>query len=44
MRLRLAKAIEESFGAWKEEDHPDLTRGTDSYIRRMRRSTRLGKR
>ena len=44
MRLRLAKAIEESFGAWKEKDHPGLAEGTDSYIRRMRRSTRLGKR
>jgi hypothetical protein len=44
MRLRLAKAIDESFGAWKEKDHPDLAKGTDSYIRRLRRSTRLGKR
>jgi hypothetical protein len=44
MRLRLAKAIEESFGSWKDEDHPDLAKGTDSCVRRMRRSTRLGKR
>ncbi|MHB8831930.1 MAG: hypothetical protein ACYC9V_01970, partial [Desulfobacteria bacterium] len=32
MRLRLARAIEESFGAWKEKGHPDLAKGTDSYI------------
>ena len=44
MRLRLAKAIDASFGAWKEKDHRDLAKGTDSYIRRMRRSTRPGKR
>jgi hypothetical protein len=44
MRLRLAKAIEESFGAWEEKDHPDLAKGTDSCIRRMRRSTRLARR
>jgi len=43
MRLRLAKAIEGSFGAWKEKGHPDLAKGTESYIRRMRRSTRLAK-
>jgi hypothetical protein len=27
MRVRLAKAFEESFGAWKEKDHPDLAKG-----------------
>ena len=43
MRLRLAKAIEGSFGAWKFEDHLDLAEGTDTYIRRMRRSTRLSR-
>lgn len=40
-RLRLANAIDESFGAWKEKDHPDLAKGPDAYIRRLRRSTRL---
>ena len=42
-RLRLANAIDESFGAWKEKDHPGLVKGTDAYIRRLRRSTRLAK-
>jgi hypothetical protein len=39
-RLRLAKAIETSFGGWRDEDHPELSRGTDAYIRQTRKSTR----
>ena len=40
-RLKLKKAIEGSFGAWKANDHPELNRGTEAYLRRIRKSTRL---
>jgi hypothetical protein len=39
-RLRLAKAIETSFGIWQDADHPELTGGTDAFIREVRKSTR----
>jgi hypothetical protein len=28
-RLRLREAIEKSYGAWKDEDHPDMMTGED---------------
>jgi CRP-like cAMP-binding protein len=28
-RLRLREAIENSYGAWKDEDHPDMLTGED---------------
>jgi hypothetical protein len=40
-RLRLMKAIETSFGAWEEKKHPELHNGTEKYIRKLRKSTRL---
>jgi ABC-type sulfate transport system substrate-binding protein len=43
-RVRLAKAIETSFGAWKEADHSDLARGTETYVRNLRKSTRAKRR
>jgi hypothetical protein len=39
-RLRLLKAVETSFGAWQDVDHPELVEGTDAYIRETRKSTR----
>ena len=42
-RLHLLKAMETSFGAWRDEDHPELGAGTESYVREIRKSTR-GKR
>jgi hypothetical protein len=42
-RVRLAKAIEGSFGAWSEAEHPELARGAGHYVRQIRKSTR-GKR
>lgn len=39
-RLRLVKAIDTSFGAWRDEDHPELSAGTDAYVRKVRKSTR----
>lgn len=40
-RLKLAKALQESFGAWKDKGHPELKAGTESFVRRLRKSTRL---
>jgi hypothetical protein len=40
-RIKLEKALQTSFGAWKDKDHPELKKGTDAYIRTMRRSTRM---
>lgn len=40
-RLRLQKAIQASFGAWKDENHPELRAGTQAFIRRIRKSSRM---
>lgn len=40
-RLKLKKALQHSFGAWKEKDHPELKAGTEEFVRRLRKSTRL---
>ncbi len=40
-RLRLETALEESFGAWKDKDHPELKEGADKFIRKTRKSSRL---
>ena len=38
-RLRLREAIEKSYGAWKDEDHPDMMTGEDidRWIEEQRR-------
>jgi hypothetical protein len=40
-RIKLEQSLQTSFGAWKDKDHPELKKGTDAYIRNMRRSTRM---
>jgi hypothetical protein len=40
-RLRLETAMEESFGAWKEKDHPELKEGPEKFVRKTRKSSRL---
>ena len=42
-RLRLEKVLNTSFGAWKNNDHPEFKEGTDAYVRRLRKSTRLSR-
>jgi len=42
-RIRLEKALSESFGAWKDKDHPELIEGTDAYVRKLRKSSRLSR-
>lgn len=39
-RIKLKNALEESFGIWKNSNHPELAEGTDKYIRRIRKSSR----
>ena len=43
-RVRLSKAIETSFGAWKEADHPELSKGAGTFVRNLRKSTRAKRR
>lgn len=38
--IRLTRCLEESFGTWKDADHPELVHGTQPYIRRLRTSNR----
>jgi len=40
-RLKLEKALQTSFGAWKDKDHPELKTGTGAFIRGLRKSTRI---
>ncbi len=40
-RLRLETALEETFGAWKDKDHPELKDGADKFVRKTRKSSRL---
>jgi len=42
-RLRQLTAIDETLGAWKRGEHPELTAGVDRFVRSIRKSTR-GKR
>lgn len=42
-RLKLKRALEESFGIWKNNNHPELADGTGKYIRRTRKSSRTKK-
>ena len=40
-RLRQLKAIDETFGAWKGGEHPELAVGVDRFVRNIRKSTRV---
>lgn len=42
-RLRLQTALEESFGAWKDRDHSELKEGTEEFVRKTRKSSRLAR-
>lgn len=35
-RLNYLKAIKETAGAWKDKDHPELNKGVESWVRRLR--------
>ena len=40
-RIKLKKAMTDSFGAWKDKDHPELRKGAKQFVRTLRKSTRL---
>ena len=40
-RIKLAKVLETSFGAWKSKDHPELNKGTEAFVRGIRTSSRM---
>ena len=42
-RLKLEKVLQTTFGAWKTEDHPELKKGADRFVRRLRKSERTGR-
>lgn len=42
-REKMKNALKNSFGAWKDEDHPELKDGVDHYVRSQRKSTRLNR-
>ncbi len=35
-RLKFLKAVKETAGAWKDEDHPELEKGVDNWVRTLR--------
>ena len=35
-RRQQLEALEEAAGCWKDEDHPELANGSDSFIRGLR--------
>jgi len=39
-REKMKHALQTSFGAWKDEDHPELQGGVEQYVRDQRRSSR----
>ena len=43
LRERMKIALISSFGAWKDEDHPEFAQGVDQHIRAHRKSTRSGR-
>jgi Arc/MetJ-type ribon-helix-helix transcriptional regulator len=40
-RIKFKKALQTSFGAWKDERHANLARGTRRFVRSLRKSARL---
>ena len=39
---RIKNALKTCFGAWKDEDHPELQSGVNHYVRNQRKATRTG--
>jgi len=39
-RLRQLTAIDETMGAWKDEEHHELAAGVDWFVRSIRKSTK----
>jgi hypothetical protein len=39
-RLKLQKALNDTYGAWSHEAHPELRGGVEGYLRKQRRHRR----
>jgi len=39
-RLKLERALEGSFGAWKDKNHPEIRASTEQFVRKLRKTTR----
>ena len=42
-RMRFKKALQTSFGAWKQEKHPELAKGARRFVRALRKSSRMNR-
>jgi hypothetical protein len=42
-RLKLERALDSSFGAWKGSDHAELKGGTEAFVRKLRKSSRAAR-
>jgi hypothetical protein len=42
-RIKLGKVLETSYGAWRDRDHPELKGGTEAFVRKLRKSSRLSR-
>ncbi len=40
---KMKNALKSNFGAWKDENHPELQDGVDYHVRNLRKSTRSGR-
>lgn len=40
-RIKLAQVLKTSFGSWKDKDHPELKKSTETFVRGLRTSTRM---
>lgn len=40
IKLRFRHAVDNAFGAWKQEEHPELEEGTERFLRQLRQSSR----
>lgn len=40
-RIKFKKALQTSFGTWKDEKHLELAKGTRPFVRALRKSRRL---
>ncbi len=40
--LKYREGVNQSFGAWKDHEHPELKNGTAQYVRKMRQGRTHG--
>ena len=43
-RIKFGRALDESFGAWRRSQHPELAQGARRLVRKLRTSTRFKRR